>query len=76
MTKRPLYTRDEVLQGILDGVDTDEDFSDREDNDGSMAAGSDDEFTDLYEEENDYPPQPELPLDFPYDTCEYVKYLF
>lgn len=41
-----------------------------------MAAGSDDEFTDLYEEENDYSPQLELPLDFPYDTCEYVKYLF
>ncbi len=68
MTKRTLYTRDEVLQGILDS--SEQDLSDSEhtdgleDDDGPMAEGSDDEFTDLDEEEQEYPTQPDIPFEY------------
>ncbi len=48
MTKRSLYTREEVLHG---SSDLDSDLSDTEDCDCPIADGSDDEFMDLHEEE-------------------------
>ncbi len=55
--QRPLYTRDEVLQGILDSSDNQQDFSDPEDDGGPMADG----FTDLHEKEYEYSPPPDSP---------------
>ena len=77
MTKRSVLTREEVLQNILDDSDQDEELWDLErelsgqadfdDTMCPMAAGSDDEFLDLDEEQNDMfsnrdsQPQPSVP---------------
>ncbi len=74
MTKRPLYTREEVLQGLLDGSDQDSDLSDFSDTEycnDPMADGSDDDFMDLHEEEGYSQQYQDTPTQFK-DACEYV----